>query len=157
MEYFQYLPIWPFTIIAALIGVLGVIHVNRVNAFRAASGKFVNIFTTELKDIYPVPVNWPQSISIFLKSKFTTLQQAVAEFRKSLPWYKRKSFDAAWFRFYCSTGRDIDKNCQAYDHYMGFISTSIINGKPVTVDTSKTHKQALKDNVDRLLSFAKNR
>jgi hypothetical protein len=150
------LPTWPFIIIAALIGILGTFAVRRYIAFQNASTKFREAILNELGDIYPNPVNWPKdSINIehLLKSKFTNLQTAVEQFRRALPWFKRKDFENAWLRYRCSTGREIDIQC--YHHYMPFISTSIVNGKEVTIDNSKTYKETFKHNVDTLLKFAK--
>ncbi len=138
-------------IVAYLVGLN-----NKRNRFAIASQQFRNTILTELKDIYPNPVNWPKdSINIehILKSKFTNLQVVVEEFRRVLPWYKRKTFDKAWLCYRCSTGREIDIQC--YHHYMPFISTSNIDGKQVTIDNSKTYKETFKHNVDSLLKFAK--
>lgn len=122
---------------------------------RKANHMFIRTFHKELADVYPTPVNWPEDMNRFLRSKFTILQAAVGEFRYYLPTKEWDCFDDAWFRFYCSTGREVDKQCQCYHHYMPFISTSIVNGKEVTVDNTKTYKDTFKYNVDSLLKFAK--
>ena len=93
-----------------------------------------------LEGLYPSPARWPENIVAFLRSIFPKLQAAVADFRRSLPWYRRRAFDRAWFEYRCDTGREIDLQC--YHHYMGFL------GQP---DPKLTFKR----NVDVLLSFAK--
>lgn len=147
------------TIVGALLGAwltyLFFLNLSEINNRREANRKFLSTFHNELSDIYPTPVNWPDDIDSFLRSKFNFLQAAVGEFRHHLPLDEWDAFDKAWFDFYCSTGREVDKNCQVYYHYMPFISTSIVNGKEVTEDTLQTYKETFKYNVDLLLKFAK--
>lgn len=139
-------------ILSVLIWGLIAFQIHRINAFRNASEKFRNIVLIGLKDIYPVPVNWPENIDIFLRFKFTVLQAAVKEFRGFLPCYKRKSFDRAWLNYYSSYG---DEHSQCYHHYMPFSGTSIENGKETTYSNTKIYKETFKHNVDSLLKFAK--
>jgi len=120
------------------------------NARREANRRLISAFHSELSDIYPTPVNWPNNIDSFLKSKFSKLQAAVGEFRHYLPIQEWQAFDTAWFNYYCSTGRDVDKSCQSYLHYMDFISTTS-DHKTTKNDGQKN----LKDNVDNILIFTK--
>ena len=140
-------------ILAVLISGLIAFQVQRFISFRSAANKFAETFFNELKGIYPKPENWPENIDHFLRTRFPTLQAAIEEFKNILPWYKRKAFDKAWFRYRCSTGREIDTQC--YHHYMPFITTSIVDGKEVTVDNSGMYTETFKHNVDALLKFAK--
>jgi len=128
---------------------------KRKDRFANASLKFRTIFLQELKDIYPDPVNWPDSYGIdgLLRSKFPTLQAAVEDFRFFLPWYKKYFFDRAWFKYQCSTGRKIDIQC--YHHYMPFKGESSVNGKTTEFDKSKIYKQTFKKNVEDILKYAK--
>jgi len=87
------------------------------NVRREANRRLIAAFHRELADIYPTPVNWPEDIVSFLRSKFSILQAAVGEFRHYLPMQKWEDFDRAWFNYYCSTGRDVDKSCQCYSLY----------------------------------------
>ena len=120
------------------------------NVKQEANRRLIAAFHRELADIYPTPVNWPKDIDNFLRSKFSILQAAVGEFRHYLPVQEWEDFDRAWFNYYCSTGRDVDKSCQSYLHYMNFTTTT---------SDQKTTKQNglknLKDNVDHILKFAK--
>ena len=121
-----------------------------INARQEANRRFIATFHRELADIYPTPVNWPSHISRYLGEKFTTLQAAVGEFRNYLPVEEWEAFDSAWFNYYCSTGREVDKCCQSYTHYMNFETTT---------SDQETQKQdgqeEFKHNVDRILKFAK--
>lgn len=130
---------------------------SKRNAFRNASIIFRSKVLTELEGLYPVPTKWPTEkmmIDRILKEKFPKLQIAVAEFREFLPRSQQSDFDKAWFIYRLGKdGREIDKQC--YYDYMPFISTSIVDGVQVTVDTTGTHKETFKHNVDSLLSFAK--
>lgn len=128
------------TVLTALLGGLLLLHVHRLNAFRAASVRFRGAVVSALGQIYPDPAVWPQDIDGFLRKLFPQLQAAVAEFRPFVPWYCRRAFDQAWFRYRCATGRKIDIQC--YHHYMAF------SGQP---DPRRTFRE----NVDHLLSFAK--
>lgn len=147
------------TIIGAIIGAWLTyrfsLYLSDINDRREASRKFLSTFHNELSDIYPTPVNWPENIDSFLRSKFKFLQAAVGEFRHYLPTKDWDSFDEAWFKYYCSTGREIDRECQVYHQYMPFKGTSVVNGEMVIKDNSQKYKTNFKYNVDRLLKFAK--
>ena len=141
------------TVNGALLGALITYRLSLkladINARREANRRLIVAFHKELSDIYPTPVNWPENIDTFLRSKFSTLQAAVREFRHYLPVQEWKDFDRAWFNYYCSTGRDVDKSCQSYLHYMNFISTTDQG------TTKQNGQKNLKDNVDHILQFAK--
>jgi hypothetical protein len=64
----------------------------------------------------------------------------VAQFRPFVPWWRRRAFDRAWFRYRSGTGRKID--LQNYHHYIAFGS-------------NPEYKTEFRRNVDALLSFAK--
>ena len=134
------------TIVGALLGTwLGYrlsLQLAAINAKRQASQRLISTFHRELGDLYPALVNWPENIDGFLRSKFTALNCATGEFRHYLPHNEWDSFDKAWFGYYCSTGREIDKQCQDYTHYMPFGS-------------NPKYKENFKDNIDNLLKFAK--
>ena len=120
-----------------------------INVRREANRRLIAVFHSELSDIYPTPVNWPKDIDNFLHSKFSILQAAVGEFRHYLPVHEWEDFDRAWFNYYCSTGRDVDKSCQSYLHYMNFITTT-----KDQKTTKQNGRKNLKDNIDRILKFA---
>ncbi len=142
------------TIVGVLIGALLSYHLSRLQSDRihrlAANQKLINIFTSELSDVYPTKVKWPENIDVHLKSKFSNLQAAIGEFRFYLPQSKWESFDKAWFNYYCSTGRDIDKGCESYLHYMDLTGSSSDAGDYV----QDGHENLVKS-VNRVLAFAK--
>lgn len=152
-------PTWAIGIILVLFGIIAahrlVSYRDRKNIFNSAAKEFVDTIHMELKEIYPSPANWPEDIDYYLRYRFDNLSEAVGKFRRHLPIIKRKSFDEAWFRFYCSTGREVDINCQVYHHYMSFRGVSVVNGKEYRYDNSKTYKDNLRNNVDNLLNYAK--
>lgn len=127
------------TILAALVGGLLLLRVQRRNAFRLASTKFRTAVTSALKEIYPLPANWPSDIDAYLRERFPSLQAAVAEFRPHVGLMKRRAFDRAWQRFRNAYGRPQD--VQVYHHYVGFTDMP---------EPTKTFQA----NVDSLLSFA---
>jgi hypothetical protein len=133
------------TIIGTWVGYKLSLQLSIINARREANLRLITTFHRELADIYPYPINWPKDIDAFLRSKFTALNAAIGEFRHYLPVGDYDSFDNAWFKFYCSTGREVDiKNCQSYHQYIAF------EDKP-------NFKETFKHNVDSLLIFAKKR
>lgn len=125
--------------------------------FNNAAKEFADTFFKELKEIYPIPANWPNNIDHYLRARFDNLQEAVGKFRSYLPKRRRKSLDEAWFRFYCCTGREVDRNCQCYHHYMSFSGVSVVDGEETVYDNTKTYKHDFKKNVDVLLKFAEKR
>jgi len=130
-------------------------EVRSRDIFNIAAKEFTATFHKELKEIYQTPMNWPDDINHYLSLRIDNLKEAKGKFRDHLPRRKRKSFDDAWFSFYCYTGREVDKNCQTYHHYTPYISTSIVNGKEIIIDTTKTYKDTFKKNIDALLKYAK--
>lgn len=138
------------TLLGAWIAYRFSLKLADINARREANRRLIAAFHRELADIYPTPVNWPKDIDNFLRSKFSNLQAAVGEFRHHLPIQECEDFDRAWFNYYCSTGRDVDRSCQSYLHYMNFIETT---GDQTT--TKQNGQKNLKENVDHILRFAK--
>ena len=129
---------------------------NRDNFYKAAK-ELTDTFHRELKEIYPIPANWPENIDYYLRSRFHSLSEAVGNFKRHLPRGKRESFDEAWFRFYCCTGREVDRNCQCYHHYMPFSGVSVVDSKEIHEDNTKTYKENFKRNVETLLNFARHK
>jgi hypothetical protein len=129
---------------------------NRRNRFATASAKFHSDILAILSGLYPLASNWPKDINTLdavLRLIFPKMQIAVEEFKRFLPWYKKIFFNHAWSRFRNAYGREQDIQC--YHHYMPFISTSIVKGKEITEDNTASYKENFKHNVDKLLSFAK--
>jgi hypothetical protein len=127
------------TLLAAFVGGLLLLYVQRRNAYRAASSRFRAAVLGELQAIYPLPAQWPKDIDSFLRTAFPKLQAAVAEFRPHLAWFQRRRFDAAWSKFRNAYGRPQD--VQVYHHYMDF-------------DDQPDARGTFRANVDLLLSFA---
>lgn len=156
MEYFLNLPTWPFTIVASLVAILGAFQVQRFISFRSAAKELINTFHLELREVYPIPANWPNKIDPYLRERFNNLSGAIGKFKTHLPKRKQRLIEDAWFRFYCCTGREVDRNCQCYHHYMSFKGVSSFpSGHTVHTDNTKTYKENLRKNVDAILKFAK--
>jgi hypothetical protein len=127
---------------AVLVAFLANYLSNRRERFslkRKAALEFRNEVLTTLTQLYPLASEWPKEIDLILRAAFPSLQRAVSQFRPFVPFCKRWSFDRAWFRYRCGTGREID--VQNYHHYMAFGSNP--NGQ-----------ENFKRNVDSLLKFA---
>ena len=129
---------------------------RKTKEFNQAAATFRSRILVELEGLYPIPTNWPaqqMTIDKILKDRFPKLQAAVAEFRPFLPMKNQAAFDQAWFIYRLGKdGREIDEQC--YFDYMPIKSTSIKGGVKVTIDTTTTHKETFKNNVDDLLRFA---
>jgi hypothetical protein len=143
------------SLIGAWIGYRLSLQLEAVKARRKASERFIDVFYTELADVYPTSVNWPKDIDQFLRLKFPVLRTAVSKFRHYLPPKEWDSFDKTWFCYYCATGREVDKDCQCYHFYMPFSGTSIVDGQQEDHDNTKTYKDNFRHNVDNLLKYAK--
>lgn len=138
-------------ILGPLITGLILFQIHRYNAFKSASDKFRSAVLKELEGLYPIPSNWPTGafhIGKVLTDKFKVLQSVVETFRDYLPWYKRSSFDIAWFKYYyynayaTEPASDKNKSEQCYHHYMDY-------------SEMPDPKETFKHNVDALLKFAK--
>ncbi len=149
---------WAIGLIVILFGIIAahrlVSYRDRKNIFNNAAKEFTETFHRELKEVYSHPVKWPDNINNYLDSRINNLKEATGKFRHHLPCWSRYFFDKAWSRFYCCTGREVDKDCQVYHHYMPFKGVSVVNGKRVEHDNTKTYKENLKKNVDSLLKYA---
>jgi hypothetical protein len=93
---------------------------DKLTARRTAGAKFRGGILAALNGLYTLPVNWPDDIDHTLRRAFPTLQTAIAEFRPFVPWWRRRAYDRAWFRYRCATGRQVDIQC--YHHYVDFLS-----------------------------------
>lgn len=123
----------------------------------SAASVFRFAVITELKGLYPSPVQWPaDAIRIIdvLEGKFSALESAVVEFRCHLPFWSRWLFDRTW-RIYRlgEDGREIDG--QYYWQYVPHNGEGIANGKRFSHDNRLTYQEDFKRNVDRLLFYAK--
>jgi len=117
-------------------------RVSRKGRRAQACATFRSALLAEFEGLYPHPVSWPKEspgIDHKLRSVFPKLQVAVSAFRPYVPWYQRWSFDRAWFRYRCATGRPIDVQC--YHHYMPF-------------GDNPQYRENFKRNVTKLLSYA---
>jgi hypothetical protein len=128
------------TLLMGLVAGGLLLYVHRLNSYRAASVKFREAVLKAFEGLYPLPSKWPDNIDAHLRNAFPPLQRSVAEFRSFVPWHRRRAFDAAWFRYRCATGREIDTQC--YHHYIAF-------------SDQPDPKQTCRENVNVLLSFAK--
>lgn len=125
---------------------------RNITIFNNAAKEFSDIIHIELKDIYPIPVNWPHNIDMYFRERFPILQSAIDKFSGHLSKREKENFDMAWHLYRLGKeGRDIDQ--QYYGQYQSGKSTTAFYGKEITeiIDGKKN----LKHNVDKLLSFAK--
>jgi len=134
----------PYAVIGSILLACFVGYIGWRNNYKsrraAACYTFRSAFLSELGTIYPTPANWPANIDNFLRAAFPRLQSAVVNFKPYVPWWHRKSFDNAWFVYRLgSDGREIDQQC--YHQYMSF-------------ESNPNYKDKLRENVDRLLSYA---
>jgi len=126
--------------IVSLLGYMGI-------TYFVAARKFQDIIRNELEGLFPTPTKWPKdSIAIYyiLEEKYPRLENAVHKFRGHLPCFLLKSFDNAWLQYH-----------KDYYQYMPIISTSLVDGKEITTDTTNTFKTTFKTNVENLLKYAK--
>ena len=154
-------PTWSIGIAIGLFGIIAghrlLSRRDRISAFNRAATEFIDSFHLELREIYPIPTNWPKDIDGYLRARFARLSGAVGKFKRHLPKRKQRSLAEDWFRFYCCTGREIDKNCQCYHHYMPFSGVSFVDGKEIRKDNTQTHKDTFRHNVDRILKHAQHK
>lgn len=149
---------WHISLIVALIAILGAFHVQRYVAYKGASRAFRSVIHSAFIGLYPTPVNWPKDNNTtmrILEEKFPALEAAVVEFRRYLPFWKRKGFDRAWAHYISGGDRDETGANQCYWQYVAHKSEGFENGKRYSVDTTHTYKEAFKRNIDCLLSYAK--
>lgn len=142
-------------LVLAGIGAI-IIHFNsRKNRRAAAAEKFRGVFYAKLKGLYPTPSQWPQDFNVLnnrLREAFVSLQAAVNEFKRFVPLYRRKGFNLAWRQYLLGKERQ-DTEQQDYKHYQSSEGAAAIAGNEITeITDGKAH---FKQNVDKLLSFAK--
>jgi hypothetical protein len=113
---------------------------ERQTARRAANAKFMSVALAQFNGLYPHPTGWPANVEGHLRSIFSALSAAVAEFSLHLSSAEKAAFIEAWRVYRLGhDGREIDQQC--YDQYMGFGGMS-----------NPKHRFHL--NVSALLSFA---
>ena len=141
------LPGWSIWVIRALSGlIVSSLGFMGVSYFIAAR-KFHETIRNELEGLYPTPVNWPKDSSAIyhiLEEKYPRLENAVHQFKGHLPCFLLRGIDKAWLQYH-----------KDYYQYMPFSGSSIVNGKEIRHDNTKTYKETFKKNVDALLKYAK--
>ena len=143
------------TLISRLIWLWHKDRTRKKDIFNTAAKELTDTFYRELQEIYPTPFNWPDDIDSYLRDRFAVLSGAVGKFQNHLPKQKQRDFENAWFRFYCSTNREVDRGSQSYLHYMPMSGSSVCEGREVHYDRSETYQTNLKENVDAILKYAK--
>ena len=133
-------------ILCPFIAILGGFAYVRFNDYYAAPAKFRITVIAEICSIYPTINNWPQSEEAFFKSAFPDLNVAVAEFRYFVPSYRRRAFDYAWLRYYC-TYPEQNTN-QIYHHYTAFQD----NGETAS-QAQEIRNRPFHSNVSKLSPF----
>jgi len=133
-----------------------VVYLNsRKNRRVAAAEKFRAVFYAKLKGLYPTPSLWPQDFNVLdnrLREAFVSLQSAVNEFKRFVPLYRQKGFNLAWRQYRLGEeGQDTEQ--QNYKHYQSSEGAAATAGNEITEITDG--KARFKQNVDKLLSFAK--
>ena len=141
-------------VLAGIGGTIVYLH-SRKNRRAAAAEKFRNVFYAKLKGLYPTPVQWPQDFNGLnnrLREAFVSLQSAVDEFKRFVPLYRRKCFNMAWRQYRLGKeGQDTEQ--QNYKHYQSSEGAVAITDNEISEITGG--KARFKQNVDKLLSFAK--
>ncbi|MCL1526094.1 hypothetical protein [Xanthomonas nasturtii] len=136
-------------IIAALssffLGALSGVFLQHRSSAKRAAEVFRGTLLEAFSGMYPTPSNWPSNIDTRLRDVYPKLEQAVEAFRPHLPWWKKRSFERAWFIYRLGKdGREID--VQVYHQYMGFEEQGQLFIDP---------KVRFKTNVHNLVAFAK--
>jgi hypothetical protein len=135
-----------YLIVGLVVAVVGGVLTHRLssrrdrqNARRNAAVVFRAAVHEALKDVYPLPVKWPDNIDHFLRGCFPALQAAVEQFRPFVPRWRRRAFNKAWYNYRSASGQK--NEMQAYHHYMAF-------------ESNPDYKENFRRNVKALLSFA---
>lgn len=111
MDYIKDLPIWPFTIIAALLTILGAIQIQRTNSSRAAASTFCNEVFNALKGIYPSLSIYvaPDEINKRILQSIPQIITAATAFGYHLPFYRKSTFNKTT-QNYIEIARNTDWN-----------------------------------------------
>ncbi len=125
MDYFINLPVGAFTIIAALIGVLGALYLYRLKTYK----HFRQVIETELKGIWPITLLTPNEVNAKIWQSPKEINSASVEVRHFISFHRRRAFDTAMekYRNACKT---IDWNAHvAYEMYPSMRKTGDIDPK----------------------------
>jgi hypothetical protein len=143
-------------VIFTVLKPIGALVGGRYARYAAACGAFRATFVTELQGLYPDPVQWPKGYGIdkHLRDRFNALQAAYATFRPHVLSWRQAAFDDAWLTYYSSLKRP---NEESYDHYYSSGEVSTFRGFIVGRRKPEDGKRYFRENVDRLLSFARAR
>jgi len=134
-------------LIIAFIQLRFTAEMSKRDRFNAAAKEFTKVVMDELIGFYPTPTEWSDPVGMvsILEQKFPRLEQAVTEFRCHLCLLNRIRFDKAWHKYQ-----------NDYYKYLPYTGGYYRNGKLViSHDTTTTYKKTFKENVDRLLKYAK--
>jgi hypothetical protein len=114
---------------------------RRLDRFQTSADRFAAAIHTQLKGLYPEPVDWPKDVGEHLRQVNGRLQMAVADFQRVLSDGGAKHFDADWkiYRDHCK--KDIPEQCSM---------ANVLYGKGPKIPGAQ---QLLKHDIDILLTY----
>ena len=148
MDYLSELPSWPFTIIAALVAILGAFQVQRFISFRTAAEKFRKVVHESLVGIYPSTAFY---IGAAEKNRITQtsinhINSAGSEFSHYISIFRKSRFTKTLAK-YCETARQIDwQSDAAFNMYKKTMSQV----RPSEISPGEEFRRVVK----HLLTFA---
>lgn len=128
---------WPFTILAALIGILGALYVRHRNNFTAAAAAFRAAFNDTLLRL----TTSHDATSIIIFQNHRAHLAAIIAFRPYVVWYRRHNFERAIKNY------SLQANIQ---NAKGPLEGLIFDG----TQKAQAQRDALLSSVQKLLSYA---
>ncbi len=105
MDYFVNLPVVPFIIISALIGVLGTLYIYRLKACR----HFRRVVETELKGVWPTTYLSPDEVNVKIRQSRKEIETASLEVKRFVSFHRKRAFNTA-VENYCNACKTINWN-----------------------------------------------
>ena len=138
MDILANIPSWPFTIITALIAILGALYVRHRNNLYIASSTFRAAFSDAIFNLTESNVPSAQVVNVFRVKHLAAIQG----FRDSVPRLYRSGFDKATEHY-----RQCCDKCLETGIFAVAASES--------TEYAKENRKALLDSIHRLLTYAK--
>ena len=125
------------TLIMTLIGYRFTISINRRNSFNIATKELIDTFHRELKEIYPIPANWPENIDHYLRLGSTTLVKPLESSKGIYQKEGKKALMRHGFDFIVALEEKLIKIANAITIICNFLELLLIMAKNINLTTPK--------------------
>ena len=107
--YFTEVPAWPFVLMALALICAGIFEIYNRKRHASAVERFRSDIHSVLSGAYPEPINWPDSLDVYLGERLSAMQGIIEGFRHHVPQEDIPNYNKDWHN-YCDFCEEIADN-----------------------------------------------